>query len=142
MTDADRGTCESCNEPFTYRLYHCGFSNCAYAYCHDCGRVSVLDEFAEVPSGIGFRSQGPIAKSVEPYLSPCPCGGTFLSDAVPRCPCCNQPLSASRATSYIESNAPGAGDGWHWQRSWTGVYCIDVGCRMVKDNWIGSKAVI
>jgi hypothetical protein len=142
MTDLDQGTCEVCAESFEYRLYHCGFSNCAYAYCQSCGRLAILDEFGPVPSGVGFRSQRPIASTVEPFLILCECGGSFHGNSGPRCLSCNHSLSAMLAASYIESNAPGASAGWRWQRSWDGLYCIDIGCRAVRDNWLGSKAVI
>jgi hypothetical protein len=130
------GTCESCNQQFGYWLSHCGFGNSTYAYCDLCGKTAVislwnknLPSLPDCPPG-----QHEICSALEPYLLPCECGGTFKRGASPRCPNCNQPLSAERAASYIELNAPGANSGWRWQRNWSGLYAIIVAENWIEDN--------
>jgi hypothetical protein len=73
---------------------------------------------------------------MESYIQPCECGGRFKRGAAPRCPHCCQPLSAESATSYIESNAPGTKKGWHWQRNWSGIYCIVIENNRVDNNFL------
>lgn len=44
---------------------------------------------------------------MEPFLPLCECGGRYSSDGSPKCPHCNQSLSAQKAADYIEKNAHG-----------------------------------
>jgi hypothetical protein len=72
---------------------------------------------------------------MEPYVQPCECGGSFRGGSAPRCPRCNQPLSAELAANYLERNAPGTKKGWHWQKNWSGVYCIVIESKRVDNNF-------
>jgi hypothetical protein len=76
-----------------------------------------------------------MCSAMEQYLTPCECGGRFRRGAAPRCPRCAESLSTESATSYIESNAPGTKNGWHWQRSWSRLYCIVIENKMVENNF-------
>jgi hypothetical protein len=67
-----------------------------------------------------------INSEVEPFLLSCSCGGRFRKGASPRCPQCKMPLSAECAAARIEQNAPGTANGWRWQKSWGGLYCIAI----------------
>src|SRR5262252_4080301 len=99
------GSCEHCGQQFAYSLIHNGFNDSAYAYCDTCGRTALLSAWSAVPRGVPIRFHSCISKAVEPYLEPCSCGGHFRSDASPRCPHCNQVLSADVATDYLEANS-------------------------------------
>jgi hypothetical protein len=72
---------------------------------------------------------------MEQYLLPCECGGKFSKGNSPRCPQCNQSLSADKATGYIEAQSPGTAKGWRWQRDWQGIYCAVINDRRVSDNF-------
>jgi hypothetical protein len=72
---------------------------------------------------------------MEPCLLPCECGGKFSKGNSPRCPKCQQLLSADKATGYIEAQSPGAAKGWRWQRNWQGLYCAVINGRSVADNF-------
>ena len=129
-----RGTCDRCDQTFEYRLIHSGFNDTAFAYCDSCGGVAFLSIYSRKPPGV-VLDFGTIAPEVEPFLAPCDCGGRFRADAAPRCPNCHQPLSAERATAYIEANAPGTAKGWRWQRAWHGLYALVVENRSVENPW-------
>jgi hypothetical protein len=136
MAQLSIGICETCHKHFEYSIYHCGFGDCAYAYCDRCGRCSLLSVwFQGIPPGTSLKVHGPIEKRIEPKLLPCPCGGAFRAEAPPRCSNGSHALDAALASGYIEQNAPGTLKGWRWQRNWSGVYCIDVEGRAVRDNW-------
>jgi len=136
MRELFSGTCEHCRQTFGYYLCHCGFGDCSYVYCEKCGRTAILSMwFKELPKLPPCAWQQEICAAWEPYLSPCECGGAFKKGASPRCPYCNQPLSADEATAYIESNAPGTKKGWRWQRNWQTTYCIVIENRLVNDNF-------
>jgi hypothetical protein len=130
----DIGDCEHCNKKFGYYLIHNGFNDSAYAYCDACGMTALLDGW-KVPKNVPMALHQIIAAAIEPHLAPCQCGGSFRADAWPRCPHCQQPLSADRAAGYIELQAEGAKKGWRWQRAWTGLYCIIIEDRVVRDIW-------
>lgn len=132
----DRGSCEHCHHEFQYSLLHNGFNDSAFAYCDACGTVAVLNGWYKgIPSEAGLRIHGPIVQRTEPWLTPCTCGGTFTSSAVPRCPACNSELSPESARTWLEANAPGTARGWRWQNTWAGIYCIVIEHRIVRDNW-------
>jgi len=133
------GVCEACGFHFHYRLIHNGFNDSAYAYCESCGRTVVLDGWSEAARRVRFRIHQQIEEAIEPLLKTCPCGGRFSHSASPRCPSCNQELSAEQATDYIERNALGTAGGWRWQRSWDGVYCIAIEGRALSNWWDESK---
>lgn len=136
VTGMNEGLCEHCGRIFPYELYHSGFGDRAYAYCNTCGMTALFDGWNNrIPQNSGFKVHGPIAASVEPHVAPCSCGGSFVHNGAPRCPCCTSPLSAKIATKYIEANAPGTKKGWRWQGDWSGVYCINISDRLVKDPW-------
>ena len=133
-----KGTCEHCGEAFSYALVHSGFHESAFAYCDLCGQTAILNAgSAAIPEAVGFPAPGPLPSDAEPYLLPCACGGSFRSRASPRCPQCSAELSARRARSWIEAQAPGAAKGWRWQGSWSGLYAIVIEGRVVQDVWRG-----
>ena len=139
MHHSTSGTCEHCAATFAYDLFHCGFSELAYAYCDRCGQTALLDGWSPmVPPEARATWHQAISPGLEPLLAPCPCGGRFRADAAPRCPNCGQPLSAVAAAEWLELNAAGANVGWRWQRNWTGLYCIVLDGRSVKDPWRSS----
>jgi hypothetical protein len=129
-----KGHCDSCHKQFDYYLIHNGFNESAYAYCDKSGEVCLLDLW-RMPAGVDIIGQGLIPESVEPFLKPCECGGSFKREAAPRCPSCNSILSALTGTKYLEANAKGTQAGWRWQQSWQGLYCIVIAGRLYKDCW-------
>jgi hypothetical protein len=130
------GYCESCREDFEYSLVHCGFADSVYAYCDTCGMTALLSMWAKrMPNLPDCPKQQEICPAMEPYLNSCECGGTFKRGSSPRCPRCHQELSADFATNYIEKNAPGTAKGWHWQRSWSGLYSFLIEGKVVRDNF-------
>jgi hypothetical protein len=106
----------------------------AYAYCERCGRVAILNGYT-APRGTNLKIHQAISEAIESELLPCECGGAFKRNASPRCPKCNCPLSAEKAATWIEENAPGTKKGWKWQRSWTELYAICIEQKSVNDPW-------
>jgi hypothetical protein len=131
------GVCESCRSYFQYVLIHNGFGDSAYAYCDECGKLCLLDcWYQEIPKSANVQWHKCIEPEIEPLLQPCSCGGHFKFGASPRCPTCHEKLSAERATTYLEKNAPGTAKGWRWQKNWTGCYCVIIESQIVRDNWL------
>ncbi len=128
------GFCEHCGVPFQYCLLHNGFNDSAYAYCDKCPFSAVLN-WSHTSELVGLELHQRIASRIEPFLRPCPCGGDFRAAADPKCPACGVALSAEKAASYIEPNAPATGIGWKWQRTWAGVYSIILDDKVVRDWW-------
>ncbi len=128
MVIVKKGDCEHCGRFYRYSLWHSGFGDNSYAYCDDCGMLATINY--EHPTVVGFpplsTQYAEIDESWESLLRPCACGGEFRKGASPRCPSCNEPLSAAHAAGHIEGQAKGAGKGWHWQRNWSGVYCMAI----------------
>jgi hypothetical protein len=91
--------------------------------------------FKKIPADAQLQAHKSISAGIEPYLEPCNCGGTFRSNASPRCPRCLHSLSPETAARWIEANAPGTSKGWRWQRNWSGVYAIVIEGHRVCDNW-------
>ena len=134
--NVNAGICEHCSKQFDYSLYHCGFADCSYAYCDLCGRTAILSMWdSRWPKLLDCPGHREICSAMESHLEPCECGGIFRKGAAPRCPNCNQTLSANSAASYIENDAAGAQKGWHWQRSWSGSYCIVIQSKQVDNNF-------
>jgi hypothetical protein len=130
------GKCEHCHGQFGYYLIHSGFNDSIYAYCDSCGKTAVLSLWDKrMPNLPNCPPYEEICSAMEPYLHPCDCGGRFIRGAAPRCPLCDESLSAASAASYIESNAPGTEKGWRWQRSWSRLYCIVIENKMVENNF-------
>jgi len=99
----------------------------------------MFDAWAEnVPANTKLKVHGPIEAHLEPLISTCECGGSFRSNAPPRCPLCSAPLSADAATAYIERNAEGTAKGWRWDRTWSGIYCMDVEKKAAKNPWLAQ----
>jgi hypothetical protein len=128
MVIVKKGDCEHCGRFYRYSLWHSGFGDNSYAYCNDCGMLATINY--DNPAVVGFpplaTQYAEIEESWEPLLGPCCCGGRFLKGGSPRCPFCNEPLSAQHATGHIQAQALGAGKGWHWQQNWSGVYCMAI----------------
>jgi hypothetical protein len=89
-----------------------------------------------MPKLPGCPGQQEMCSAMEQYVQPCQCGGSFKTGSEPRCPRCNETLSAESATSYIESNAPDTKKGWRWQRNWHGIYCIVIEEKRIADNFL------
>jgi hypothetical protein len=129
------GTCDQCGEKFKIEIFHNGFGDSSYAYCDTCGMTAILSGWhKQWPSGVKC-TQAEIASEMEPYLKGCGCGGRFAKGNSPHCPHCKQPLSAEKATEYIEQQSSGTQKGWRWQRNWFGIYCAVVDGRKVADNF-------
>lgn len=137
MAEQVTGRCEHCGKSFNYRLCHCGFSDCSYAYCDKCGMTATLSYWDKrMPKWpVGCPRQKEICVELERHMQPCECGGAFRKGASPRCPRCGSALSPEAATAYIELNAPGTKKGWRWQRNWHDTYCIVIENRLVEDNF-------
>jgi hypothetical protein len=133
------GNCEHCHERFEYSIFHCGLGDCSYAYCDLCGRTAILSMWDKKwPSLPNCEVQQEVCSAMESHLEPCECGGQFRKGSSPRCPSCNQKLSADLAGSYIEKDAAGTKNGWRWQRVWSGLYCIVVEGKRVDNNFRAS----
>lgn len=129
------GKCDTCTDSFSYDLIHNGFNNSAYAYCDTCSRTALLDWYTR-PQGVTFEPFTRIDKAVEFRLKPCSSGGRFTVDAQPRCPTCQQVLSPTKASSWIEVNASGTAKGWRRQQNWYGLYCIVIDGQSTLNPWI------
>lgn len=133
------GKCDKCGKEFNYYIIHNGFNESSYAYCNKCGKTAFFDTY-KVPKEIQWffiphARHHTMPKELEKYIYPCDCGGSFIHDAVPRCPHCKKVLSANTAREYIEANAPGTEKGWHWQNNWTDTYAIVIEDNRINDNW-------
>ncbi|MDR3742058.1 MAG: hypothetical protein P4L40_23805 [Terracidiphilus sp.] len=123
-----KGDCEHCGRDYRYSLVDASFSDCSYAYCDTCGKlatVSYANSFLLRMPPISTPHQV-IDAAWEPFLRPCACGGHFRRGAAPRCMTCLAELSPEHAAGHIERNFLPAARGWHWQRNWTGAYCLDI----------------
>jgi hypothetical protein len=134
------GVCDRCGRTFAYHLIHNGFNESCYGYCSACGMTALIDTLYRDRTADGFPRHRAITPGAERFLAPCSCGGSFLSGAGPRCPHCNEVLSANAAASWIESAAPGTKKGWRWQRDWEDLYAIIIEQRYVKNPWSNSAA--
>ncbi|HTB95956.1 MAG TPA: hypothetical protein VK716_03040 [Terracidiphilus sp.] len=126
MLTLQKGACEHCARNYHYALLNADFGDFSYAYCDSCGIPATIN----LNSSFLLTMPRPAAThqvidpAWEPFLRPCICGGHFRNGAAPRCPSCNQPLSADFAATHIEHNTIGAPRGWKWQRNWTDAYCL------------------
>ena len=125
-------------------IIHNGFNDSAYGYCESCGTVAFVGSYGDVkkPAAAPLKMHQAILPETEPWLEACACGGRFRANAAPRCPTCNDELSAEAATEWIEENASGTKKGWRWQRSWAGMYCIVIEDRMVENVWRSPPQVV
>jgi hypothetical protein len=89
-------------------LVHAGFSDIGYAYCDACGKTAMLSFWDKrMPKLSNCPGQQEICAALEPFLTPCSCGGAFKWGSGPRSPHCKMQLSADLAMLYLEANAPG-----------------------------------
>lgn len=128
MVILKKGDCEHCGSNYRYSLWHSGFGDTSYAYCDQCGMLAIINysnpHVAALPTPIAHYAE--IDPQWEPLLKACPCGGSFRRGQSPRCPFCNERLSAMHAAGHIEAHAHGAGRHWQWQNDWQGVYCMAI----------------
>ena len=126
MVIVKKGDCEHCGKLYRYSLWHSGFGDNSYAYCDDCGMLALLNYTHPYIAGLPPLSTqfAEIDTTWESFLQPCSCGGRFRKGAAPRCPHCNQKLSATHAATHIKAQANGAQKDWQWQNNWSGVYCM------------------
>lgn len=131
------GRCDKCGMEFQYDISHTGWGYYSYAYCDKCGKTAFLQVFSQkAPEKIKKRQHmKKISEDMEQCIEQCSCGGSFKHDALPRCPTCNNTLSAEAAREYIERNAPGTKKGWQWQGNWDDLYAIVIENNMIEDNW-------
>jgi hypothetical protein len=126
MFTLQKGDCEHCARSYHYALLSAVFGDFSYAYCDSCGALATIgfnnSMMLTMPKTEATHQA--IIAEWEPFLRACICGGAFRRGAAPRCLYCNEPLSADYAASHIEKNTVGAPRGWHWQRNWTGTYCL------------------
>ncbi len=138
MTEQKIGRCDKCSRQFNYSLMHCGFGDCLYAYCDNCGKTAFFDDYKPPNELKGFVRYSSvnyiIPEQLEPFIEKCSCGGNFKHDASPRCVHCKQTLSPIEANKYIKSDPPDK-EGWYWQNNWTGIYAIIIDDNKVNDNW-------
>jgi hypothetical protein len=130
-----QGQCDKCDRTFGYYLINNGLNESCYAYCFRCGMTAVMDTNYEDRTSEGLPRHRSITLKGERYLAPCVCGGAFKAGAAPRCPHCDQGLSATAASSWIEEEAPGAKEGWKWQNDWESLYAIVIDQRLMKNPW-------
>jgi len=125
MRETLGGTCEHCGKGFRYYLVSNGMNGSFHAFCERCGRTVMSESYVD-PKTITF--------------DPCICGAAISFGASPRCPHCEQPLSAEGATLFLERNAPGYAGGWRWQRSWRGEYAFVIEDRLLYNHhWTKPK---
>lgn len=101
--------CKSCGKDSEGEIYHMGFSDMSCMYCDSCPRVLLLKdgnllkkngiEWPNLqPGDEGWeyynRHLLPIYEKLESLFKSCECGGHFRAWAAPRCPKCNDYLSA------------------------------------------------
>ena len=129
------GTCEHCSKTFKIEIFHMGFAESSHAYCDACGMTAILSGWSKRwPKGVKC-TQAEIADEMTSHLRACACGGKFTKGNSPRCPHCTQTLSPEKAAEYIEPQSPGSAKGWHWGRTWHGLYCAVINDRSVADNF-------
>jgi hypothetical protein len=131
----ETGKCDRCGKSFDYYIVHSGFSDSSYAYCDSCGMTALLGLYKTPKIDIKIEPHQAIAPEIEPFLQECSCGGRFRNGTTPRCPHCHCPLSATEAASFIEAQARGTKKGWRWQGNWSGLYCVIIENRFVRDVW-------
>lgn len=136
-----KGSCDHCGAIFGYYLIHNGFNDSTHVYCDTCGCTAILN-LLTMEERLGRMPQlvVPIPNELEQHLASCRCGGRFRAAGVPRCPACRELLSPQSAAIWLEENAPGARQGWRWQRSWNGLYAIVIGENEVFDPWVARPA--
>src|SRR5438876_427857 len=100
------GSCEHCGGTFRYQLIHNGFNDSTYSYCDHCSFTVLLNGWNQTAQRVGLQIHRRITPDVENLLKPCPCGNAFRASADPKCPHCARTLSAVKATTYIERDAP------------------------------------
>jgi hypothetical protein len=128
------GTCEHCAGQFRFSIVASHMADASYAYCSDCGTVAVLQPHdAEAPTGFATMG-GPILRENETLLTPCRCGGRFVSRGAPRCPNCRRVIDAEYATDFIEASTPFASRGW-WQRTWHGPMFMIINEESRWNDW-------
>jgi hypothetical protein len=140
------GICEHCHKEFKYELIHDGFSEMNYLYCDSCGMTAFFPGL-DICKTFGYSSQaelpghGVLEKKYADLLTPCPCGGTFSGDASPRCPHCLKPLSAKKATKYIQSKKNKYIWKLSWGESWKGRFFLVIEGKEIKNNWDKEKVI-
>lgn len=106
--------CPNCEEDLLW-IEHSPFENGYYLYCNSCPKrvdVSIYDEtFSEIEDslaekfGDSFRGNyfETIMPIVEERLTPCECGGKYISEAIRRCVYCNHPvIEGERNLWFVE----------------------------------------
>lgn len=133
------GACEHCQQTFDYWLLQCQRTKSAYVYCDSCGTTAILSlTDPRMPHLPNSQAPEEICAALEPYLLRCYCGGQFKRGSFPRCPFCNGTISADWAATYIEPNAFGTREGWHWQRNGAGPYGFVIESKLVNNNFRDS----
>lgn len=147
-------------------MIHNGFNQSSYAYCSKCGMTALLDTGHQGRPVDGLPPDRAITSGGEKFLAPCECGGAFLPGASPRCPHCDQKLSAEAMAEWLEPGSEeretlvadalqraeklpkvlrdqvrGSMDkAFRWQRDWEGLYALIVDERVVHNPWRDGRA--
>lgn len=109
--DSPTGSCDHRDGAFQYRLIHNGFNDSAYACCNQCSFTVLLCGWHLAAQRVKLEIHERITTDIEGLLKPCPCGAVFRASADPKCPHCARPLSAAKATIFIQRNAPWRSEG-------------------------------
>ena len=126
-------TCEYCKHEFRFMLIHNGFNDTSYYYCDKCGTTALLDIYDDkYPKKIDKNGNTIYLKDIESFLLKCECSGTFKEKASPRCPHCNELIDPEKFSIFAEYNAV---ENWCWQKNWTGIYCIIIEDKVIRNNW-------
>ncbi len=104
--------CEHCRCEFASYIVRNGFNDSASAYCDACETTATLSGwYKSIPPQANFKLHQRISREVEPFLKPCPCGGSFRANSGPICPHCHHELSSNFRQDFLRKNASGNGEG-------------------------------
>src|SRR5215471_8310828 len=89
--------CSACSNSITVEMYSAGFSDVIAFTCDNDSTVLMVSIYDKMIGSILGTYPGRAwteseKNKVETQLIPCPCGGTFKRNALPKCPKCNAPL--------------------------------------------------
>lgn len=131
----DIGSCENCNQRFSYALIHNGFNDSAYAYCDTCGCVASSLLGREPPTASRFASTARLPRTSSGTLIDVAAGVSFelkhrrdarIADTHSRLMSPPDILRRMRQGPRKD----GAGN-----VNWQGLYCIIVEGRSIKAPW-------
>ncbi len=98
-------TCPACHKTInTKGIYHAGFGDEAFLYCDRDSSVLTFNAYDDTyrrlvpdkmpwPPGAGGSLTTQEQNQIEKTLKPCPCGGIFRFQNVPKCPHCGASIA-------------------------------------------------